>query len=135
MSTPTLIQAIVSSGERRYVASGSMAKSRIMPSLALVQAIASIKIGRRREGRAMLEQVLEAEPCNVLAWLWMTEVADSDEERREYLNRVLAINPDNASALRALDVFGSAEVLPPWMMLSRRVGPWAQTLPANRGMF
>ena len=129
MSTPTLIQAIVSSG------CGSTAKNRIMPTLVLVQAIASIKVGRRREGRAMLEQVLEAEPCNVLAWLWMTEVADSDEKRQEYLSRVLAIDPNNASAMRSLDLLGSSDVLPPWMMLSRRVGPWAQTLPANRGMF
>lgn len=128
MSTPTLIQAIASSG------CGSTAKNRIMPSLTLVQAIASIKVGRHREGRAMLEQILEAEPCNILAWLWMTEVADSDEERREYLNRVLAIDPNNASAMRALDLLGSADVLPPWMTPSRRVGPWAQTLPANRGM-
>jgi len=125
MSTPTLIQAIASSGY------GSTVKNRIMPSLTLVQAIASVKVGRRREGRAMLERILAAEPCNVLAWLWMTEVADSDEECREYLNRVLAIDPNNASALRALDLFGSAEVLPPWMMPSGRVGPRAQTLPAN----
>jgi len=126
MSTPTLIQAIVSSG------GGSTVKSRIMPSLTLVQAIASVKVGRRREGRAMLEQILAADPCNVLAWLWMTEVADSDEECREYLNRVLAIDPNNASALRALDLFGSAEVLPPWMTSSGRIGPRAQMLPANR---
>jgi len=129
MSTPTLIQAISSSG------CGSTVKGRIMPTLTLVQAISAVKVGRRLEGRAMLEQILAAEPCSVLAWLWMTEVADSDEERREYLNRVLAIDPNNTSALRTLELLGSADVLPPWMMLPQRFGRRAQAASASRAMF
>ena len=115
MSTPTLIQAIVSSD------CSSPSERRIMPTLTLVQAIAAIKVGRRAEGRAMLDQILAADPCNVMALLWMAEVADTDQERRECLDRVLAIDPHNAHALGALELSGSAGALPSWMMPPQRI--------------
>ena len=115
MSTPTLIQAIVLSG------CSSTSASRIMPTLTLVQAIATIKVGRRAEGRTLLDQILAADPCNVMALLWMAEIANTDEERRECLNRVLAIDPHTANALSALELSGPADALPSWLMPPRRI--------------
>ncbi len=116
MSTPTLIQAITSS--RR---NSTIETRRIMPTLTLVQAIAAIKVGRRAEGRAMLDQILAADPCNVMALLWMAEIAETDEERRECLDRVLAIDPHSAPAFGALELSGPADAIPSWLMPPRRI--------------
>jgi predicted anti-sigma-YlaC factor YlaD len=71
-----------------------------MPTL--VQAIATIKAGRRAEGRKMLEQILATEPQNIMALLWTIEVTDAANEQREYLNRILAIDPTNVAARERL---------------------------------
>lgn len=78
-----------------------------MATLTLVQAIATIKAGRRAEGRTMLDLILENDPRNVNALLWMTEVVDSDNERYEFLKRILEIQPNHALALRGLEKIDS----------------------------
>lgn len=67
----------------------------------LQQAITSIKAGDQQTGRQLLAQILQAEPNNETAWLWMSAVVDEDK-RRYCIERVLRINPQNQSALRAL---------------------------------
>lgn len=81
-----------------------------MPTL--VQVIATIKAGRRAEGRAMLERVLLTDPRNVNALLWMTEVADGNEERRKYLNQILEIEPDHEFALKGIKQLESVPEIP-----------------------
>lgn len=71
-----------------------------MPTLN--DAVSAIKAGRRAEGRSMLSQVLLIDPNNVSAMLWMTEVADTADEKRKYLNRILVIDPNNAFARKGL---------------------------------
>lgn len=93
---------------------GSMEQPAVPPPT-LAQAIGAIKAGQRGEGRALLAQVLAADPNNVTAWLWLSEVADSDDERREYLKRVLAIDPDNPEALKGLELLGTIDRIPPWL--------------------
>lgn len=72
----------------------------MLPSLE--EAIAAIKAGNKEKGRKLLADILQADLENETAWLWMSSVANSDEERRRYLKRVLEINPDNAAAQRGL---------------------------------
>src|SRR5512136_2165037 len=79
----------------------------------LSDAIATIKAGRRDEGRVMLTRILAQDGNNVTALLWMTEVATTPEERRIYLKRILEIDPTNALARRGLEILGKSDKQPP----------------------
>jgi hypothetical protein len=50
----------------------------------------------------MLEQILKADKNNERAMMWMAKIAESKAERREWLTRVLHINPNNEPARDAL---------------------------------
>ncbi|MDM8529916.1 hypothetical protein QUF63_02000 [Anaerolineales bacterium HSG25] len=68
----------------------------------LADAIEYIRLGNREEGREILEEVLEEDENNDAGWLWMSAVVEDDEERQICLENVVAINPDNDVAQRAL---------------------------------
>ncbi len=68
----------------------------------LEEAIQAIKAGDKATGRQMLADILQADLENESAWLWLSGVADSDDEKRKCLQRVLEINPDNTVAKRGL---------------------------------
>ena len=68
----------------------------------LEQGIDAAKRGDRATGRKLLTQVLEADPANELAWIWLASCVNTLQERKECLERVLEINPDNARAKQAL---------------------------------
>jgi hypothetical protein len=76
------------------------------PLHALRQAIAAIKAGDKAAGRRLLAAVIRENPRDEAAWLWMSAAIDVDEQRRTCLERVLAINPDNATARRGLASLG-----------------------------
>ena len=72
----------------------------------LQRGIAAAKAGRTQEARHALLRVTELDERNEQAWLWLSGVVESFEERRMCLENVLAINPDNGyaqSGLRWLD--------------------------------
>ena len=77
-----------------------------MASSTLRQAIDAIKAGRTVTGKRLLVNVLQAEPHDELAWLWMTSVYSSNELRRICLQHVLDINPANRQAQRGLASLG-----------------------------
>jgi Tfp pilus assembly protein PilF len=64
----------------------------------LQHAIQAIQYGDRASCKRLLAQLLQADPQNVQAWLWMSEVADTDKQRHECLRRVVAIEPQNKGA-------------------------------------
>ena len=64
----------------------------------LQNAISLIKSGHKEEGQAILIQILEDDPQNEKAWIWMSAVVDTDEMRLECLEEVLKINPNNQAA-------------------------------------
>ncbi|MDX2077121.1 MAG: hypothetical protein SFZ02_11865 [bacterium] len=68
----------------------------------LEQGIDAAKRGDRATGRRLLEQVIESDPANELAWIWLASCVNTLKERQECLERVLQINPDNARAKQAL---------------------------------
>jgi hypothetical protein len=68
----------------------------------LQQAITLIKTGNKQEGGRLLSQILEADPTNEKAWLWMIRAVSSDKKRIYCLERVLAINPNNQLAQQTL---------------------------------
>jgi hypothetical protein len=72
----------------------------------LQQGIAAAKAGRKDQARQILIQVTELDERNEQAWLWLSGVVESLEDRRICLENVLAINPGNTAAqagLRLLD--------------------------------
>ncbi|MBE9508681.1 MAG: tetratricopeptide repeat protein [Chloroflexi bacterium] len=72
----------------------------------LRRGIATAQAGRKQEAHQMLLRVTELDERNEQAWLWLSEVVESFEDRRICLENVLTINPDNSHAqagLRWLD--------------------------------
>lgn len=65
--------------------------------------IEAAQSGRHADARAMLDQVIARDPDQELAWLWKATVAETVDERRACLRRVLVINPENLQAGQALE--------------------------------
>jgi tetratricopeptide (TPR) repeat protein len=74
--------------------------------------IAAIRAGQSSEGRRLLAQALQINPRNELAWLWMSSVVQTAEQRIHCLKQVLAINPQNEVALKGLRSLGVLEAPP-----------------------
>lgn len=68
----------------------------------LEQAITLIRTGDKAGGQKLLAEVVREEPQNEMAWFWLATVAPA-EKRIYCLEKVLAINPTNAQARKALD--------------------------------
>jgi tetratricopeptide (TPR) repeat protein len=68
----------------------------------LRQGIAAAKTGQKEQARRILLQVVELDERNEQAWLWLSGVVESSEDRRVCLENVLAINPGNAHAKSGL---------------------------------
>jgi hypothetical protein len=69
-------------------------------------AITAIRSNRKEEGRQLLNLLIQENPNNEMAWLWMSSVVNTDEQRARCLYHVLAINPDNQVARRGLQLLG-----------------------------
>lgn len=68
----------------------------------LQMAIRAAKAGNKDSARMMFEQILRQDRRNERAMLWMAQLATTQDERRQWLERVIHINPDNAKAKSAL---------------------------------
>lgn len=66
------------------------------------EAVQYIKAGNKAEGKKILIEVLTEDERNEAAWLWMSTTVETSDLRRECLEEVLKINPDNKSAQKAL---------------------------------
>jgi hypothetical protein len=63
---------------------------------------AAAKAGQRERARDLLMRAVEYDERNVPAWLWLSDVVDSLDERRVCLENVLSLDPYNAAAQRGL---------------------------------
>jgi hypothetical protein len=88
----------------------------------LQHGIAAAKAKRKAEAERLLRQVVQYEPENEMAWLWLSAVVVGIDRQRESLFRVLRINPNNSfarhglaflSRLRSGEEWRAAEA--PWM--------------------
>ncbi len=70
----------------------------------LREGISAAKSGQRDRAREMLTHVVEQDEENALAWLWLSGMVDSLEDREVCLENVLALDPDNDVARRGLAV-------------------------------
>ena len=66
------------------------------------QAIAALRNGDNVRGAELLAQVIQTDPNNEQAWLWLSAIVATAAERRFCLERVQAINPQNAAAQHGL---------------------------------
>lgn len=78
-----------------------MEKGAKMPD-SLQQAIAAIKSGDKGTGKKLLIETLKVDRRNEDAWLWMTKIVSSNDERIKCLENVLKINPNNETAKRGV---------------------------------
>jgi hypothetical protein len=58
------------------------------------EAIALIQSGKNKEARKILKRILEKEPNNEAAWIWLSVAADTEEEKNYYLEQLAARNLD-----------------------------------------
>ncbi len=64
----------------------------------LQMAVTTAKAGNKDGARVMLRQILSEDRRNERAMLWMAYVARTSKERRQWLERVIDLNPDNEQA-------------------------------------
>jgi hypothetical protein len=89
--------------------------------------IAAVKAGNAHLAKKMLEAALAENPNDAQAWLWMSAVVQTPDEKRECLRRVLAIDPNHAAAKRGLEQLGPEPMRP----LVVEPAPAAPTPPAT----
>jgi tetratricopeptide (TPR) repeat protein len=70
------------------------------------QGIAAAKAGQNDQARALLQQSLRLEPGNEAAWVWLASIARDQRERLFCFQKLLEINPQNSTALQALQSMG-----------------------------
>jgi len=68
----------------------------------LAAAIQAARAKNVEEAQEWLFAVLRVDLYNEQAWLWLSGVVESDEDRLECMERVLEINPDSEFARRGL---------------------------------
>jgi len=66
------------------------------------EGIRIFRSGDKELARQYFEQALADDPEDWEAWLWLSGAVDDDNERMLYLNKVLAIDPDNKAAKKGL---------------------------------
>jgi Tfp pilus assembly protein PilF len=64
--------------------------------------ITAAKDGNKEGARVLLKQVLDMNKKNDRAWVWLASVAESNQQRRQYLETALKYNPQNEQAQKAL---------------------------------
>lgn len=74
---------------------------------AMVRAgIEAYRAGNSAEARTLLEKAIELDDYNEQAWMWLSAVVETEEEKRTCLENVLVINPENEEAQRGLKMLG-----------------------------
>ncbi|MGD8806708.1 MAG: hypothetical protein PVH65_12695 [Chloroflexota bacterium] len=73
-----------------------------------------------------LQRVVEAEPENEGAWLWLSAVVQDEDDKQLCLENVLVLNPNNQAAKRGLALLAGArdaKPQPPGRLIERAVEP------------
>jgi hypothetical protein len=89
----------------------------------LEQAIEHVNAGELEQGRTLLERVLEQDPKNDRAWVWLSGCVEEPMQRRICLQQALSVNPNNQAALDGMDALDGklvqASEVPPSLLESR----------------
>lgn len=71
-------------------------------STILEQAVALIRAGNTEKAKQLLADVIQKNPRDENAWLWMVRCVHSEKEKRYCFERVLNINPQNKHAIEGI---------------------------------
>lgn len=74
--------------------------------------IAAMRAGDHVRARTLLRQATQIDPTNQTAWLWLAGATSDFAARRDYLERVIALDPDNEAAREGLAEMGVAVAQP-----------------------
>lgn len=96
----------------------------------LQQAVAALKAGNKAEARTLLTQAIKQNSLNAQAWLYLSAVVDTPAQRRECLERVLYLEPRNATAQHALTQLSETTKVQPETRATGTLPP-ALTAPAQ----
>jgi twitching motility two-component system response regulator PilG len=66
------------------------------------EVVSATRLGQKPLARILLHEILEEDPGNEQALLWAAALAESTPEANGYLERVLAVNPNNQQAINIL---------------------------------
>jgi len=94
--------------------------------------IDAVRRGDKSTARAAFRRVLQTDPDNIQALLWLAGVASTREEKDRVLQQVIRLDPDNAVAQRGLQALGDSTDGAPNELLqpnarSKRRGPRTTT--------
>jgi hypothetical protein len=103
----------------------------------LEQAIQAIQSGERQKGRALLAQVLSADPKEARAWLWLAACWDEADKKRYCLEKAQSLRPDDPHIQQALELLpassGSTPVDPEDLPAQQELSPGPEQAPAPAG--
>lgn len=86
------------------------------------EAIAKAQSGNREAARTLLLQLIQQEPANQAAWLWLADTCDTASERKAILSRAIKLNPNNPvlkQALNRIDSLGDTPTETPQLTSPR----------------
>src|SRR5512136_2079904 len=69
----------------------------------LRQGIAAARDGQTETARRLLTQVVEQDERNTAAWLWLSGLVESLDDKQVFLENVLTLEPGNQAAQAGLD--------------------------------
>jgi len=69
----------------------------------LKQGIAAAKAGQKETARELLTRVVEQDDHSLAAWLWLSGVVESLDDREVCLENMLALDPENQAARKGLE--------------------------------
>src|SRR5438876_1127600 len=84
---------------------------------------AAAKRGDKAMARTLLTQLLELEPNNEQAWMWLSGAVSDLTEQQTCLENVLIINPNNAQARKGLEYIRAKSGRPTSAAFDRLSGP------------
>ena len=98
----------------------------------LVRGIAAAKSNSRSEARFFLERALASSPAmpdRIQAWRYLADLSESPAEKREYIGKILAVDPTDGLARRGLAILEGrlepADVIDPEHLPPQSTGPQA----------
>jgi twitching motility two-component system response regulator PilG len=78
------------------------ATSTLLVNSAITEGAALVQENNRRDAAECFRRATEYEPTNEIAWLWLASVTDVIEDKLDFLQRILRLNPNNEKALTML---------------------------------
>jgi hypothetical protein len=106
-----------------------------MPTQDLLDsAIRAIENGEMALGQTLLRKLLDDDPYNERAWLWMAVAAPTQRQRIEFLEQVLSINPYNPAALETLRELSQSDLIHEQTVFERHNVEETDDLPVTDGL-